>query len=63
MSEINIKLELNPSIQSPDMASNIAQFIVDELQTKLLLTAKTTIVSCGSLPRFDMKAKRCVICD
>jgi phenylacetate-CoA ligase len=63
MNEINIKLELNPSIQSPDTVTSIAQSIVDELQTKLLLTAKTTIVPCGSLPRFDMKAKRCVICD
>ena len=63
MNEINIKLELNPSVQLPDVISRIAQSIVDDLQTRLLLTAKTTIVPCGSLPRFDMKAKRCVICD
>jgi len=63
MKEIDIKLELNPYVKSPDIASLIAQSIVDELQTKLLLTAKTTIVRYGSLPRFDMKAKRCIICD
>jgi len=63
MSEINIKLELNSSVESPDMVSHIAQSIIDDLYTKLLLTAKTTVVPCGTLPRFDMKAKRCVICD
>jgi phenylacetate-CoA ligase len=63
MNEINIKLELNPTVQSSDIASKIAQSIVEDLQTRLVLSAKTTIVPCGSLPRFDMKAKRCVICD
>jgi phenylacetate-CoA ligase len=63
MNEINIKLELNPSVQSPDIASKIAQSVVEDLQARLMLSAKTTIVPCGSLPRFDMKAKRCIICD
>ncbi|MFC1979095.1 phenylacetate--CoA ligase family protein [Chloroflexota bacterium] len=63
MKEINIQLELNPSVQSPDLALHTAQSLVDELQTRLLLTAKVTLMPCGGLPRFDMKAKRCVICD
>jgi len=60
MVELHLKVELNSSIKSPETASSITGAIMDDLQKRLSLRIRTTAVPTGSLPRFDMKARRFV---
>jgi phenylacetate-CoA ligase len=56
LSELRITVEPGPGIDGPPFAARVARAIRDEL----LVRAEVTAVTPGSLPRFEMKAKRLV---
>jgi phenylacetate-CoA ligase len=57
LAEIGIEIEPYPEITEP---SSLARSIADALQTALNLRVPVKIVPAGSLPRFELKAKRWV---
>jgi len=61
MNELHLRLELNPSIQSSQAVSSVVKAIANDLHTRLALRVETTVVPAGSLPRFDLKARRFII--
>lgn len=50
----NLRIEVEPAVSPADLAERLSQAIRDEL----LFRADVVTVPPGSLPRFDMKAKR-----
>ena len=56
MQHIRLELEPQPGIDTESLAQNVAATIKQKLQFQ----AEVTVVPTGSLPRFEMKAKRLV---
>ena len=58
MYELRIRLEINESAYSTETIKSIIQEITDDINCKLLIRVQAETVPSGSLPRFDLKAKR-----
>ena len=50
-----MRIEIEPS---PDANANLPERIGDAIRDELMFRADVAIVAAGSLPRFEMKAKR-----
>jgi phenylacetate-CoA ligase len=50
-----VKIELEPTA---DAGSDLAQRVGSAVQNRLSFRAQVLTVACGSLPRFEMKARR-----
>ena len=61
MNEITINIELDPLISSLDTISKFKQSLLSDFQYQLSLSVDIKVLPAGSLPRFDLKAKRVTI--
>ena len=55
---VSVEVELDPSVAQPEA---ICRRTEQRLRAALGLTVPVTAVAAGSLPRFEMKARRCVV--
>ena len=55
---VAVEAELDPSVAQPDA---VCRRVEQGLRAAFGLTIPVTAVAAGALPRFDMKAKRCVV--
>jgi phenylacetate-CoA ligase len=55
-----VRLDIEPSAEASDSASRLAEQVSRAVQTALAFRAEVCAVPCGSLPRFEMKARRFV---
>jgi len=60
MDDLKLKLEINESQYSPGKIKEVIRAIVEEVRNKLQIRVETEHCTAGSLPRFEMKAKRVV---
>lgn len=61
MDEVKVSLELAPHIPAGPSTAAVVQMVSAELRKQLAIRCEVTTVPCGSLPRFELKAKRCVV--
>ncbi len=57
MQHIRIEIEPHPTLGTSDVATLVAQ-IGDTIKTRWHFQAEVVAATCGSLPRFEMKARR-----
>ena len=55
---VSVEVELDPSVAQPEAVCRRTE---QRLRAALGLTVPVTTVAAGSLPRFEMKARRCVV--
>jgi phenylacetate-CoA ligase len=55
MADIRIEVELDPAVDDPEAERRV---IEDALRAALALRVPVTLAETGSLPRFEMKARR-----
>ena len=55
---VSVEVELDPSVAQPEAVCRRTE---QRLRAALGLTVPVTAVAAGSLPRFEMKARRCVV--
>lgn len=60
MDDLKLKLEINESQYSPEKIKETIRAIVEDVRNKLQIRVETEHAAAGTLPRFEMKAKRVV---
>lgn len=60
MDDLKLKLEIDESQHSAEKIKEVIRAIVEEIRNKLQIRVETEHCAAGSLPRFEMKAKRVV---
>ena len=61
MDEVRVSVELAPHITDGPATEAVAQAIIAEIRKQLAIRCDVAPVSAGSLPRFELKAKRFVV--
>jgi len=61
MDEVRVSVELAPHITDGPATEAVAQAIIAEIRKQLAIRCDVVPVSAGSLPRFELKAKRFVV--
>lgn len=60
MDDLKLKLEIDEAQYSPEKIKAVIRAIVEEVRNKLQIRVETEHCAAGTLPRFEMKAKRVV---
>jgi len=58
MSELRIEIEPDPATEATDRAATLCTRVAERIRDRLHFQAQTVLVPAGSLPRFEMKARR-----
>ena len=60
MRELFLRLELTPALVSTDATTAVLARVLDDLHRQLQLRLDGEVVPAGTLPRFELKARRVV---
>src|SRR5689334_21758999 len=63
MRELFVRLELTPALDRAETTTGVLGRVLDDLHRQLQLRLDGEVVPAGSLPRFELKARRVVLRD
>jgi len=58
MYELKLKLEIDEGVYSSAVIAEVTRAVIEEISQKLLIRVQVEVAPAGTLPRYDLKAKR-----